>query len=329
MQIIIINNKDELNSFVGSQSHSQFIQSWEWGEFQEKVSGQVWRVGVENEGVLIASAKIIKKSLPMGKTYFYCGRGPIFKDNIWNKESAVMLFDEIKKIANDESAMFLRFDPSFDLVDPLKEIINGATFKQTLDVQPRKTLVLDLDKSEDDLLKEMHQKTRYNIKLAEKKSVKVVEYDQNCFENFWKLLDQTSDRDKFRPHGRSYYETMLQLDPAFLKLHFAEYDGRQIATGIFSFFGDTATYLHGGSSNEDREIMAPYALQWETIRIAKSLGFKYYDFHGIDEEKWPGVTRFKKGFGGEEINYPGTFDLIYDESWYSIYKMIRKVRRSF
>jgi len=97
MKIIIINNKEELDNFVGSQTHSQFIQSWAWGEFQQKVSGQVWRVGVEENGELLASAKIIKKSLPMGKSYFYCGRGPIFAGNKWNREAAVLLFEEIKR----------------------------------------------------------------------------------------------------------------------------------------------------------------------------------------------------------------------------------------
>jgi lipid II:glycine glycyltransferase (peptidoglycan interpeptide bridge formation enzyme) len=75
--------------------------------------------------------------------------------------------------------------------------------------------------------------------------------------------------------------------------------------------------------------MAPYLLQWESIRIAKEAGMKYYDFHGVDEEKWAGVTRFKMGFGGERVEYPGTYDLVFDQGWYAIYKMVRQVRRSF
>ena len=75
--------------------------------------------------------------------------------------------------------------------------------------------------------------------------------------------------------------------------------------------------------------MAPHLLQWHAIKLAKANGQKYYDFHGIDEARWPGVTRFKLGFGGFEVNYPGTFDLVYDPGWYSIYKMVRKVRRTF
>lgn len=323
MQIIDITDQEQLDSFVGSQARSQFLQSWQWGEFQKKVSGVIWRIGVIDDDKLLASVKLVKKQLPMGKSYFYCGRGPVFKGGVWHEEAGNMLFNEIKKLAQEESIMFLRFDPIFPLADFKYPVA------KTIDVQPSKTMILDLSLSEDDILKKMSQKTRYNIKLAEKKSVKVVAADIKRFEEFWQLMASTSDRDEFNLHGRSYYKGMLELDSSFLKLFFAEFNGQPIATSLVSFFGDMATYLHGGSSNENRQVMAPYALQWQTIKLAKQLDYKYYDFHGIDEVKWPGVTKFKNGFSGLVVNYPGTFDLVYDQSWYSIYKMVRKVRRTF
>jgi lipid II:glycine glycyltransferase (peptidoglycan interpeptide bridge formation enzyme) len=87
--------------------------------------------------------------------------------------------------------------------------------------------------------------------------------------------------------------------------------------------------MHGASASKYRNVMAPYLLQWHAIKLAKNLGYKYYDFYGVDEDKWPGVTRFKKGFGGREVNYPGTFDLIFNRRWYSVYRMVRKARRTF
>jgi len=329
MQLINIDNKEQLNNFVGAEPHSQFIQSWEWGEFQQGVSGRVWRIGVEEEGKIIASAKLIEKILPMGKRYFYCGRGPVVSEKLHEEdeekydEALEMIFMETERIAKDEGAMFLRFDPIHKTHHSKYEIF------QTHSVQPRQTLVLNIEKSEDEILKEMHQKTRYNINLAVKKGVSIVEADVSRFEEFWHLLDQTSGRDKFRPHGRNYYQAMLNISNNFLKLFFAEHENRPIAAGIFTFFGDTATYLHGGSANDNRDVMAPYLLQWHAIKLARQLGYKYYDFHGIDETNYPGVTRFKKGFGGKERDYRGTFDLVYDEGWYSVYKMIRKVRRTF
>lgn len=324
MKLIRIEEKSQLDNFVGGQKHSQFLQSWDWGDFQKKVSGLVWRIGVENDqGEVVATAKIIKKSLPIGKSYFYCGRGPIFKNGNWDNEIGRIIFTEIKRLAAEEGAMFLRFDPTFPIT-----LIDFLTVK-TLDIQSSKTLILDLDKSEVDLLNAMHPKTRYNIKLAEKKGVKIVEATIGRFDEFWSLMAETGDRDEFSTHGRSYYETMLTLPSDFLKLFFAEYKEKTLVGNIVVFFGDTVSYIHGGSSNENRELMAPHLLQWHTIKLAKQLGYRYYDFCGISEERWPGVTRFKAGFGGREINYPGTFDAIYDEGWYSIYKMVRQVRRSF
>lgn len=323
MNIVQLTDKLQLDNFVGGQKHSQFLQSWEWGEFQKRVAGLVWRIGVEDGGELVASAKIIKKQLPMGKSYFYCARGPEFKGGNWNAESGKVLFDEIRRLASEEEIMFLRFDPTFSVTDLDFEAV------KTMDVQPAKTLVLDLNVNEDEILKNMHQKTRYNIKLAEKKGVKIVEANADRFEEFWTLMAQTTDRDEFSSHGRSYYQHMLTLPNDFLKLYFAELDGKPLVGNIVTYFGDSVSYIHGGSSNENRDVMAPYALQWHVIKDARAKGFRYYDFYGISEHRWPGVTRFKQGFGGREMNYPGTFDVIYDEGWYSIYKMVRKVRRTF
>ena len=326
MQIINIDNQEQLNGFVGSQKHSQFLQAWQWGEFHKKVSGLVVRLGVEDNGKIIAAVTVIKKELPMGKSYFYCPRGPIIDCEIESqncKGALELLFDEIKKIAPYEGVMFLRLDPVFKLPETKYPI------SKTIEVEPSKTLILSLSKSESDLLKGMHQKTRYNIRLAEKKSVKIIEPGLDKFDNFWRLLSETSTRDDFRLHGIDYYKEMLKADPKYIKLLFAQYKGELVAANIVSFFGDTVTYVHGASSNEFRSTMAPYLLQWHTIKLAKEQGYKYYDFFGIDEFKWPGVTRFKLGFSGEEIEYPGTFDVIFDVGWYQVYKMVRRVRRTF
>jgi peptidoglycan pentaglycine glycine transferase (the first glycine) len=326
MEIIEIKDKNQLDDFLAEQKHSQFLQAWLWGEFQEKVAGKVFRLGVEEGGNLVAVATIVKKFLPMGKNYFYCPRGPIldFRFQISDFRLAIeSLFYEIKELARKEGAMFLRFEPEVECK------LENWEIEKTLDVQPSKTLILDLKKGEEELLAGMHQKTRYNIRLAEKKKIKVVESGVEGFDKFWELMGQTSDRDNFRLHGIDYYKEMLKPDRNFIKIFFSRHKSEPISTGIFSFFGDTATYMHGASSDASRNLMAPYALQWEVIKLAKKMGYKYYDFFGIDEKKWPGVTRFKKGFAGKEINYPGTFDLAFDPGWYSVYKMVRKVRRTF
>jgi peptidoglycan pentaglycine glycine transferase (the first glycine) len=333
LKLIEIKKLEDLNSFVGAQPHAELLQSWAWGEFQEKVGVKVLRLGVEDGGKLVAVASLIKRSSPLGMNYFYCPRGPIvnYKLSIINEKLFDFLLSEIKKIANKEKVIFLRIEP-IDKINNSSFIINNS-----LDVQVSKTIMLDLTKSEEELLAAMHQKTRYNIRLAEKKGVAIKEsplsrgvaegrgVSDDEFEKFWSLMSATVNRDGFRLHEKEYYKKMLSTEN--IKLFFADYQNKIICAGIFSFFGDTAVYLHGASANENRELMAPHLLQWELIKKAKASGCKYYDFFGIDEKKWPGVTRFKRGFSGEEMNYPGTFDVIFEKTKYKVYKFLRTIRR--
>jgi lipid II:glycine glycyltransferase (peptidoglycan interpeptide bridge formation enzyme) len=327
MKVAGINTREELNNFLKEQKHGQFLQSWQWGEFQAKVAGDVFRFGIfGEERKPIAAATVVKKLLPMGKIYFYCPRGPIIKSKTGDKELKVIeesLFYEIKELARKEKVMFLRFEPEVEYK------LENWQIEKTLDVQPSKTMIVNLEKKEDELLESMRQKTRYNIRLASKKGVEIAEGGIENFDEFWQLMGETSNRDDFRLHGIDYYKEMIKVDKDSIKLFFARYKGKAISVGIFSFFGDTVTYMHGASANEERNLMAPYLLQWEVVKKGKKLGYKYYDFYGISEEKWPGVTRFKQGFSGREKNYPGTFDLVFDSGWHSVYKMIRKVRRTF
>lgn len=318
MNLIEVKDKDTLNNFLMSFSHSRFLQSFDWGEFQEEVGFKIFRLGVEDSADFKAAATLIKKKLPFGN-YFYCPHGPIFKDI----SASCFFFDKVTELAHKEKAAFIRFEP--------EENFKSCKIKtsRTLDVQPKKTLVLDLSKSEEELLSGMHQKTRYNIRLAEKKGVTIRRSDISEFEKFWSLLEKTGRRDSFRLHNREYYKKMLGIDDKYIKLFFGEFQGEIICAGIFSLFGDTATYIHGASGDEYKNVMAPYLLHWQAIKQFRLWGFKYYDFFGIDEKKWPGVTRFKKGFGGKEIEYPGTFDLVFNNKFYSLYKLGRKIRGLF
>ena len=176
----------------------------------------------------------------------------------------------------------------------------------------------------------MQQKTRYNIRLAAKKGIKVIEaISETDFLDFWCLMKKTSNRDGFRIHNEAHYINLLVSSEGVIKLFFAEYKGQRVAAGLFAFYGDKVIYLHGASDNEFRNLMAPYLLQFEIIKKAKLEGFNFYDFYGVDEKKWPGVTRFKKGFGGFIYNYAGTYDLVLRPCLYFLYNFLRNLRRSF
>ncbi len=309
---------------------NSFLQSKSWEKFQNSVGNQTFRI----DDILL-----IKKNLPMRKSYFYAPRvncGLQIAD-------CRLFFDKIKELEKKENAIFLKFEP----IEELKIENFKLKIARSADVQPSKTIILDLEKSEEELLKNMRQKTRYNIRLAEKKGVEIRE--SNEVNDFWSLMEETMKRDGFLAYKKEYYSKMLKVDDKIatpsdsfqtrndmsVKLYVAEYEGKVLAAGIFVFYGDTVTYLHGASTHEHKNVMAPYLLHWEMIKLAKSRGCKYYDFYGISEKKWHGVTRFKRGFarldsarqGGEEINYPGAYDIIYSRFWYVLYKIFKKIRR--
>ena len=150
-------------------------------------------------------------------------------------------------------------------------------------MQPREILILDISKSEEELLAGMKQKTRYNIKLAEKRDVKVLaSREKKYIDEFCRLVKITAERDKITPHPENYYRKMFEtIPPEILKLYIAEYEGKIIAANLVLFFGKTATYMHGASDNEHRNVMAPYLLQWQTILDAKKSGCNRYDLGGI------------------------------------------------
>ena len=323
MHLTKITDKDKLNDFIASQKNSEFLQSWEWGKFQKKMGNEIFRLGVLNDDELIGLVTLIKKPLPLGQSYFYAPRGPLlnYELPITNYELVFdFLLGEICEFAKEKKIIFFRFEPDarFKIQDSKFKI------KKTTDIQPSQTIVIDLTKSEEDLLKNMHSKTRYNIRLADKKGVEIIEARLDKFDEFWNLINKTSARDGFRLHSKDHYKTMLQESNN--RLFFAKYNNQVIAAAIINFFGNTVTYLHGASSNQYRNIMAPYLLQWHIIKLAKKSNYKYYDFYGINETKWPGVTRFKKGFNGKTRNYPGTFNLIINKKIYFTYQVIHRIK---
>jgi len=336
MEIREIKNQKEWNSLITSQGLSQFLQSWEWGVFQESLGRKLFRLALINEEKENILAQVVRMKLPFGFNYLYIPRGPIFDEtkNINYQE----MINEVCRLTSDNKTIFLKIEPTFldNFVDPKKIEIFGQLVKTPF-VQPEQTIIFDLSKREDDLLKGMHSKTRYNIRLAQKRGIEIktsFSVSDQDISTFLNLLKITSARDSFRAHPADYYRQMLKVlvsdnqsmvsDKFFIRLYQAEYQGKILAANLVGFFGDTVTYLHGASSDESRQIMAPYLLQWQIILDAKKQGYHYYDFWGIDEKLWPGVTRFKIGFGGKQIKFFGTYDYIISPLVYRLYRLTKK-----
>lgn len=253
-----------------------------------------------------------------------------------------------------KNTVLIRFDPDvfFSQIDErnifnfgLKQVCKSDKLKlkkSFVDIQPPDSTFLDLTKSEDELLQNMHSKWRYNIRLAQKKGVVIKKYFGNDekitekIDTFYSLTKETNARDKNRSHAKAYYldlitRTKNQENIPKITLYIAEHENEEIASIITLFNKDEAVYLYGASSNKKRNLMPNHLLQWTAICDAKKYGSKIYDFYGMSpegkDENHPmhGLFMFKSNFGGEEIHRIGSWDFPLN-SIYFIYEFVEKIR---
>jgi len=331
MEIIRLEDKNKWQDFLMANpgaSGLEFLASPQWAELMAREGKTVLPLAVVVEGEISALFCLIQENLPAGFFYWYAPRGPIFKKGTNEQKVIEIIQAIILKLKKDYGrAVFLKIEAAQKFLQPEQLAQLSKNYKLASDIQPQKTLILDLKNSSENLLAAMHQKTRYNIRLAEKKGVRIISGSASDFAEFWRLMSLTGERDGFRIHGQKHYQNLLAVPGDFIQLFFAEYEGQKIATALVCRFGSQATYLHGASDNKYRNVMAPYLLQWEIIKRVQSGGALIYDFYGINEKKWPGVTRFKLGFGGEERDYFGVYDIILRGGVYQLYQGLKKIKR--
>ncbi len=309
-------NKQQYIDFVTANHGGSFLQSWSWGEFQTKQGKEAIRYGHVEDGQVTGSVQFLKISVPhMNGYYLYSPYGPL--GNYGG------LPEEAKKDFPD--AWFIRLEPNQDL-----EMVGEKTQR----TQPGKTLITDLSKSLSDLLNEMHPKTRYNIKVADKHGVNIKSSSEANPEVI-ALLTATSKRQNYNSYPASYYESMISFfqnsRDIELTVYQALYKAELLAAAVMIDHGNTRTYLFGGSNDSQRNVMAPYAMHWQAMQDAKQAGLTHYDWWGIETAtgKLPGFVRFKLGWGGDTVIYPSAIDLVQNHAWYTIYKVFRKLNRLF
>lgn len=348
MNVRFSTEKAEWNALVEAASKlsrgTQFLQSWEWGAMQQAYGRNVLRVVVKHVGKPVLAVQMVLYPLPKGRNYFFAPRGPlVFTENPAQLGEAHLLLmnaPEVQKEFKQHNVVFLRTEPTNRVY---AEVAGGV---EVADVTPADSVVIDLaahqqDDTTDAVLAAMKQKTRYNIRLAGKKGVETRVIDATATPQEWAeaterlitLIEETAQRHGIRPHPAEYYRTQVQeLGPSgFLTLGEAWHEGDLLTANMYIHFGDTSTYLHGASSNAKKNLMAPYALQWEAIQQALAQGKQQYDFYGVapvgsKEHKLAGVTRFKEGYGGQRIQYPGTREFPISGVWYMIYRTIKRLR---
>jgi lipid II:glycine glycyltransferase (peptidoglycan interpeptide bridge formation enzyme) len=327
--------KNEYNQFVKSCETGSFLQSFEWGAWQESLGRKVFRFWLKDGEQVIGTIQLATMPLVFGGYYLYAPYGPVLKEN----QAVSSLYQGLKKqiIEKFPEAVFIRLEPKDNsIIKSLNHLIIKST-----NIQPGKTLLLELGKSEDQLLAQMHPKTRYNIKVAQRHNVEIqdefgitVEHGL-YFDEAIILLVETGKRQGFSNYPKQYFEKMADFfalhNLGELKLHIYKsvFQQRLLSSAVFIDFGDTRTFLFGGSSPIEKNVMAPYLLHWRAILDAKAAGLKFYDFWGTETSRGdvPGFVRFKLGFGGSEKTYTGAYDFISRRFAYGIYKYSRILYR--
>ena len=242
---------------------------------------------------------------------------------------------------------FIRFDLAWHTTGagnlPVPLETNRGLYKAPMDIQPPSTVLLDLQQSEEELLTGMKQKTRYNVRLAEKKGVEITEGSERQGENletWYEMYRETAARDKIVLHSFDYYKQLFAAagkpGTGKLSLHllFARINNEPVAGIVVALNGKQATYLYGASNNLKRNYMPNYLLQWQAIRMAKQAGCTSYDFFGIPEENNPehpmyGLYRFKTGFGGTIVNRYGCYDFALSHLYYTGYRCAETARKFY
>lgn len=343
---------------------NNFLQSDIWRKFQEAVGHKTFSIKEDD-----FSASIIEHQLPIVGKYFYIPRGPIIpvKAKVQSEEldfGSGVGMTNIINLTKKENAGWIRIDPeNEEALEIIKKNVDCKISQAPHDMQPREIFVMDISRAEEEILSGMKSKTRYNIKLSQKRGVMVDIMSNDKFpmtnnppvggqnpndknikyyiDKFIELVKVTAKRKGISFHLEEYYRKMIETIPEDnLRLYVAKYDNKIIAANLVLFYGDTVTYLHGATDDEYRNVMAPYLLQWQAIRDAKKSGYAKYDFGGVrtqdikhetcNKSGWGGITKFKLGFSvkTEPIIFPGSYDIIVERKRYYLYRIIQKIKCS-
>ncbi len=323
MNLVEVNDRLDWEQFQSTQPWPQFTQSWAWGEFRKQAGCKVLRFALKDEtGKWRVAAQMEYRRRKMGLGYWFAARGPVVAFDVGAEErrelfeTFVHTLEERGRLAK---ALFWRWEPPLAIRTGERPL--PPRFEPVPENNPASTLVLDLNQSEEALLAGMHQKTRYNIKVAERHGVQTrVTSHPSDLDRFMRLMDETAERDKFVQHPPHHlvktFHTLASANMARLRV--AELNGAMLAADMEVTYGNTVTYLYGASSHLMRQAMTPYKLHWDAIRAAKAEGKAHYDFWGVNpptrgslnyKATWEGISRFKHGWGGGQVDLIGTWDM--------------------
>ncbi|MBI2028751.1 MAG: peptidoglycan bridge formation glycyltransferase FemA/FemB family protein [Candidatus Levybacteria bacterium] len=326
-------DKKTWESFLDLHEEANFLQSWYWGEFHKSLSNEIQRMGFYENNKLVGVMLSIVENAKRGR-YLAVPGGPIID---WTRSDLVEHFvQECKKIAKTYKCVFVRVRPQLVSDDFSKSLSKRQGFTNApMHLHAELTSQLDIRKTEDELLGQMRKTTRYEIKKAINLGIKVVaSKDPGQIKDFYDLQIETSKRQGFIPFSYKYLYEQFKIfalnDKAVL--YTAYYDRKILAQAFIIFYGQEAVYHYGVSTEEGRRYPGAYLIQWEAIKEAQKRGMTRYNFWGVSPEmsknhRFRGLSLFKRGFGGQDIEYLHAQDLIINYPRYIINYVVETIRK--
>lgn len=332
-EIIIkkVEDRKEWENFLLEQAQVNFLQSWYWGQFHNDLGQKIERSGFYKNKKLVGIMLSIIEEAKRGK-HLIVPAGPIID---WKDREVVSAFvKEVKKIAYLNDCAFVRVRPQLISDDFSKKLFKDLGFADSpMHLHAQLTNQLDITKSEDEILAGMRKNTRYEVRKAEKEKIKIISSKEpNEIKKFYDLQLETAVRQKFVPFPFEYLREQFKVFAENnLALLYSAYFGKKLlAQAFIIFYGNEAVYHYGASTDEGRNHPGAYLIQWEAIREAKKRGLKRYNFWGVANDpkhRFYGLSIFKRGFGGEDIEYLPAQDLVINYPKYLINLAIEKLRK--
>lgn len=333
-----ITSKEEWQSFIETQKPSTFLHAWQWGEFERQAGRTIYRMGIHENDVLISIVLLNVIKARRG-TFLACPHGPIIKNEYQSRLEEILtaVRDEAVKIGKKEKCDFIRISTLAPLTPENTKTFKKLGFRNApIHMHSELTSILDLTKSEEELLQGMKKNHRYSIKKAEKDGVtvrQVTSYNGQDFELFWNMYMSTVSRQKFTPFGKEYIKREFSLFSSDNQavLFFAEYQNKPISAALVIYANGSGYYHHGASDNTFPGITPSEFLQWQAIQEAKKRGMEKYNFWGVvpehaEKHPWFGLSKFKRGFGGYDEAYVQAQDYILTPKYWISF-IIEKVRK--
>jgi len=326
-------DKKEWEDFLAIRPEANFLQSWYWGEFHEKLNNDIQRTGFYENNKLIGVMLSVVEDAKRGR-YLTVPGGPIID---WEKPDLIEAFvEEIKKIAKQQNCVFVRIRPQLQSSEFSKSLFKRHGFiNAPMHLHAELTFQLDITKDEQLLFSQMRKTTRYEIKKAIKQGIKITKSkDPKDIKDFYNLQIETAKRQKFVPFSYKYLSEQFKVFAAEDKalLYSAYHENKLLACAFIIFYGKEAIYHYGASTEEGRGYPGAYLIQWEAIKEAKRRGMTRYNFWGVSpidspHHRFHGLSLFKRGFGGKDIEYLHAQDLIINYPKYLINYAVESIRK--